>query len=311
MLGIKVTRVDWATHKEDLRAIREEVFIKEQGVPKELEWDDKDEHCIHLLARAGDDYIGCARLLTDHPDTAKIGRMAVLANFRSMGIGKVLIEQAEKVAKSESFTHIELSAQCQAFGFYSRLGYLAFSEPYNDADIPHIDMRKTLSLPSELAVLDMYQMGKDDSLHRGSTLLQSQGYLDVFLSQTERALIFSLKDLHHPLSRYEPMLDKIKQLAKSKRYFKAYILINNGIEYDDSHPLLELHKRLPSAVEVRQSNSTIPSHWVFDGFGWLDYDENGSRANYADRVRIRQFMEKFKSWWTHADLISEDKALQA
>lgn len=313
MLGVNVSRVEWADHQDCLKAIREQVFVKEQGVPQELEWDEHDASCIHLLAKAGEDYVGCARLLSatknDGSVIGKIGRMAVLSEYRSLGIGKSLIECAERIALKEGFASIELSAQCQAFGFYNALGYLAFSNPYDDAGIPHVDMRKHLNWPADLASADMYQLGKDDRLHQGISALEANGYLDMFLSQTHRAIVLCIKDLNHPLCRYEPMLDKIKHLAKSKRYFKAYVLLNGSARQYANHPLMKLHERLPSFVEVRQAKTSIPSHWVFDGLGWLDYEENESRATYGDRARIRHFMDKFKSWWDHATPIKDAKEL--
>lgn len=311
MLGVRVSHVSWSEYAPQLQTIRDKVFIQEQGVPKELEWDEHDLTCIHLLAEAGPEFVGCARLLPSKEDAsiAKIGRMAVLQGYRSMGIGKALIEQAEKVAAKEGYTSIELSAQCHAFGFYGSLGYLAFSEPYEDAGIPHIDMRKQLNSPSELSSADMYQLGKDDHLHQGISLLQTQGFLDIFLSQTHRAFVLCIKDLNHPICSYEPMLEKIKHLAKSKRYFKVYVLLNNSARQYTQHPLLKLQERLPSFVEIRQAKTSVPSHWVFDGLGWLDYEENESRATYGDRARIRHFMDKFKSWWDHALPVKEGREL--
>ena len=311
MLGIRVSHVSWADYQSQLQSIRDSVFIQEQGVPQDLEWDEHDSSCIHLLAEAGSEFIGCARLLSsgNDPLKAKIGRMAVLEEYRGLGIGKAIIEQAEKVATKEGFTSIELSAQCHAFGFYSSLGYLAFSEPYDDVGIPHIDMRKHLNSPSDLSSADMYQIGKDDHLHQGISLLQAQGFLDIFLSQTHRAFVLCIKDLNHPICSYEPMLEKIKHLAKSKRYFKVYILLNNSARQFGQHPLLKLQERLPSFIELRQAKTSVPSHWVFDGLGWLDYEENETRVSYSDRARIRHFMDKFKSWWDHALPVKEGREL--
>jgi len=336
MLGIKVSVVDWEAAKASLMDIRRKVFIEEQHVPEDLEWDDIDAACLHILAQAGDRPIGCARLiqpdaspaasatapLAASPPTAttipsstvantpaKLGRMAVLAEYRGLGVGKTLMECAEKEAISRKFPAIQLSAQCHAYGFYVRQGYSAFSKPYDDASIPHVDMLKPLDSHNHTNTsVQWYELGRDDAVIQSSSLLEAKGYLDLFLSQTERALVLCMKHLDHPLSQYTSLLDKVKSLSKNKRYFKMYILLNHGLQ-PGNHPLLELRDRLPSFIEIRTAKTSIPNHWVFDGLGWLSFEDHDIRCCYGDRARVHRFMEKFKYWWDHATPCKEGQEL--
>lgn len=134
--SIKV--VNWDTHADLLKKVREEVFIQEQHVPVALEWDGMDETATHLLAlnHAGE-AIGCARLVGD----GSIGRMAVLKPWRGLGVGHTLLTKAVSIYRELSAAKITLSAQLHAIPFYEKVGFVCCSEPYLDAGILHIDMQ--------------------------------------------------------------------------------------------------------------------------------------------------------------------------
>lgn len=136
---IKVGR--WEALKSPLVSVRTTVFIEEQAVPVELEWDEEDAMAWHLLALdVHNQALGCARLLP----SGQIGRMAVLIPYRGKGIGARLLEAAETVARQEQMREVFLHAQTHAIPFYSRFGYRINSDIFMDAGIPHRTMRKTL-----------------------------------------------------------------------------------------------------------------------------------------------------------------------
>lgn len=137
---------------EDLQKcfqIRKEVFVHEQGVSEELEWDDKDKNqdsCRHMILMKDDLAIGTARWYGYDQDTAKLQRVAVLKEYRGIGAGKKLILGMEEDALQLGFTHSMLDGQCQAEEFYRKLGYKVISaEPFYDAGILHVRMKKKLS----------------------------------------------------------------------------------------------------------------------------------------------------------------------
>ncbi|TNG02461.1 MAG: GNAT family N-acetyltransferase [Gammaproteobacteria bacterium] len=121
--------------------IRHKVFIMEQHVPNELEWDGMDDTARHTIAITHDDHvIGCARLLS----TGQIGRMAVLPAYRNMGVGTELLSEMEKEAIQRGMRSVFLHAQTSALPFYIRHGYDEEGEIFYEADIPHKLMRKQL-----------------------------------------------------------------------------------------------------------------------------------------------------------------------
>ncbi|NSY38725.1 GNAT family N-acetyltransferase [Leisingera sp. ANG59] len=128
---------------EDLEtcfALRHQVFVEEQGVPVEEEQDDLDASATHLLALQDGAPVGTARIVFNG-NTAKIGRVGVLASTRGTGLGAKLIEAAVDAARARpGVTKAMLGAQIHALGFYEKLGFMAFGPVYDDAGIDHRDM---------------------------------------------------------------------------------------------------------------------------------------------------------------------------
>jgi predicted GNAT family N-acyltransferase len=139
-----VRRVNWNEAVADLCAIRTAVFVDEQNVPEQLEWDGIDERCVHVMAvNAAGLAVGTGRLLPD----GHIGRMAVLAQWRKMGIGALMLTELLAVAREHQHAAVELSAQTHAVGFYRKFGFEVVSGEYFDAGIPHRSMRRLLVIP--------------------------------------------------------------------------------------------------------------------------------------------------------------------
>lgn len=136
-----VEHVTWASQAQALSGIRHRVFVEEQKVPAELEWDDADERCEHVLARANDGTpIGTGRLLPD----GHIGRMAVLPQWRGRGIGSALLETLIEIALARGDGEIILHAQTAAMDFYRRHGFREQGEEFLEANIPHHIMVRRL-----------------------------------------------------------------------------------------------------------------------------------------------------------------------
>lgn len=136
MNKIRVRLADWHKDNADIRRIREAVFIAEQCVPPELEWDADDDSAVHFLAMEGDYAIGTARLLGD----GQIGRVSVLKDWRGLKVGDALMQAVIVEAQHRDLKQQMLSAQVQATPFYERLGFKVVSEEFLEAGIPHVDM---------------------------------------------------------------------------------------------------------------------------------------------------------------------------
>ncbi|HEY5994511.1 MAG TPA: GNAT family N-acetyltransferase [Gallionellaceae bacterium] len=137
-----VSLVSWHDGEPLLRAVRETVFMREQHVPAELEWDGLDEASRHALAvSAKGDAIGCGRIVPPSgQDPARIGRLAVLREWRGKKVGTALLEALLDYARSKNYPRVMLSAQVQALEFYRRFGFEEEGVEYLDAGIPHVSM---------------------------------------------------------------------------------------------------------------------------------------------------------------------------
>ncbi|MEW1903899.1 GNAT family N-acetyltransferase [Streptomyces sp. NPDC086147] len=140
--------------REACFAVRREVFVEEQGVPRELEYDTYDATAVHVLAVRADGLpLGTGRLLHGADALGKtggdasvgsLGRLAVAKAARGLGVGAALVRGIEEAARERGLTAVDLHAQIHALGFYERLGYEAYGPEFPDAGIPHRAMRKAL-----------------------------------------------------------------------------------------------------------------------------------------------------------------------
>ena len=147
----RVQLVDFHDALGELRGVRDEVFVGEQGVPVELEHDALDPLCVHVLARVLDGTpIGTARLTPDH----HIGRMAVRAPWRGRGVGDALLLALVDEARKRGWPEVRLNAQVSAIGFYERHGFHQAGERFVEAGIEHQAMHRPLAGPQRIDTRD-------------------------------------------------------------------------------------------------------------------------------------------------------------
>jgi predicted GNAT family N-acyltransferase len=140
---------DWATLGGEAAPVRQAVFVEEQGVPADLELDELDAQALHAVARGpGGRAIATARLIGEDAATARIGRMAVLAGWRSQGVGSALLWRLLSHAAARGMAQVVLSAQLHAVPFYRRHGFVEEGGEYLDAGIRHRTMRRQLGRPA-------------------------------------------------------------------------------------------------------------------------------------------------------------------
>ena len=133
---IRVALVLWEEAEEELCRIRTEVFVEEQNVDPDEEYDGLDARCLHALA-VDEEGRGVA--------TGRIGRMAVVKEYRGQGLGSKLLSLLEETALEQGLNRVALHAQTYAIPFYEKSGYIALGDEFLEADIPHYLMEKTLS----------------------------------------------------------------------------------------------------------------------------------------------------------------------
>ncbi len=136
-----VRLADWNDDWPKLKAIRYDVFVVEQRVPEDLEWDGTDGHCRHALAEdAAGRAIGCGRLLPD----GHVGRMAVRPEWRGQGVGAEILDRLVDLAREMGHDRVVLNAQSHACGFYERHGFVPCGTEFDEAGIPHRTMVRTI-----------------------------------------------------------------------------------------------------------------------------------------------------------------------
>ncbi len=133
-------------------ALRFEVFVDEQGVPREIELDDEDATAFHILAEEDGTVVGCARLLFHGDGSAHIGRLAVKRSLRGKGIGAAVCRFCIEQCRARGCTVVRLHAQLQAAGFYEKLGFIPHGEVFLEAGIEHREMEMPLALRGQIAL---------------------------------------------------------------------------------------------------------------------------------------------------------------
>jgi len=138
---VEVKLGDWAELGGHAREIRQQVFIDEQKIPAEMEWDSADARCLHAVAlnRVGR-ALATGRLMEHVPGVAKIGRLAVMRNLRGSHIGRDLLEALMSQARREGYREAVLHAQQSAAGFYARAGFVQRGPSFEELGIAHVEM---------------------------------------------------------------------------------------------------------------------------------------------------------------------------
>lgn len=141
MTALTIRHANWSEVEQDARQIRTAVFIEEQNIAAEDEWDAEDAVALHFMMYDQENAIATARLLSNH----YIGRVAVLKAYRNQGVGRLLMQNIIEQARVEQRAFLKLSAQVYAVPFYESLGFIVQGNEYLDCGIPHINMCLTLA----------------------------------------------------------------------------------------------------------------------------------------------------------------------
>lgn len=131
---------NWETYGHDATTVRFAVFVAEQGVCAEHELDALDPQSLHAVIRIHHQPVATGRLCPD----GRIGRMAVLAQFRNQGLGRMIMATLTNSARSKGYGSVILHAQCHALGFYEKQGFIATGRVFEEEGIPHQHMHKML-----------------------------------------------------------------------------------------------------------------------------------------------------------------------
>lgn len=300
-------RIQFARYPEDLpdlRAVREPVFIVEQAVPPELEWDDLDPLSAHVLAYAADGTpIGTARLTPEH----SIGRMAVVAAWRGRGVAGAMLQMLIDHARELGYPALELHAQTHAIGLYERFDFVAFGPEYDEAGIPHRSMRRSLT-----AVTGDTALREVESQHELAALV-----LEV-IRRGRRDVSLYTRDLDPALLGSPDAIEAIRSFATDARGAQIRILAHDlRRAVREGHGLISLAQRLPSRFSIRvieeEPDVQYAAAFAINDHGSYVFRPNATRSEASacleDPARTRQLLGYFNEVWERARPASELRQL--
>jgi len=291
-----VEAVDYAAALPGLRSVRETVFVQEQAVPLEMEWDALDPQCRHVLARDGAGRpIGTGRLTPEH----RIGRMAVLAEWRGRGVGDALLRALLDQARALGWRQVSLHAQSSAIGFYVRHGFLPYGEPFVEAGIDHQAMQLVLDAPNPV-----------------ETQAAAVAALLAVIGQARRELHIYTRELDPGLLDAPEVLVALRRFATDGGEVQV-LLQDPATPQRSLSPLLGLGQRLSSAFAFRAieepTDRIYPSAYAVNDRGGYYFRPLGHRCDGEFRLdgaaRARQLLAAFDPVWQRARPCSEYRAL--
>lgn len=307
-MTVRIRKYSWQLAPRSLKDIRQTVFVEEQSVPPALEWDDTDEIADHYLAVLPDNTpVAVSRLFPSVTDTAHIGRMAVLPEYRGQGIGALLLRRMMNDAAPQ-FQDLFLSAQVHAIPFYEASGFHVCSAPYDDAGIPHVDMRclaPSLVIPQFDLRPSPLIVGKDHESWLFNTEAELIGLTDSLANQAGQKLWLYDRELEHDLYDRFRFREIISALARRHRLSEVRLLIHDDKPLvKKRHQIIELMKRMPSKISLRLVNGDYPyddnPFMVVDGKAVLYRHEFGQPAGFvqlASGGRAKLLSENFQRMW--------------
>lgn len=307
---MRISLATWTAHKEYLCDIRRRVFIEEQKVPEELEWDEHDATAIHMVALDGNKPIACVRIVQEGV-FGYIGRMAVLVQYRKQGVGRILLNAAEDyAAKTLKMVTLRANVQTHAYGFYQSLGYEPDSAFNLDAGIVHIGMKKTLT--SEINVCMDFIPGHDSHYYSFDNPIAGTGLLHIASRQRLHGLYIQIPDLRAPNLPWK-YADTLSGLTAFMRYSsRREMKILLGCEYAGiaDHPFMQWQQRLSSRVEVRIHSEVRRHRVILQPYGLIDTLPNKVEAFLNERVRAVKAQSEFDDFWLNSQPSKEGRRLK-
>lgn len=298
--SFRIVDAAWPDDVAALRSVREPVFVVEQNVPVEEEWDALDAESVHVLALDGDGRaIGTGRLTPQQ----RIGRMAVLREWRGRGVGAAIVEALLAHARRLGYATIELHAQTHAVPFYAGFGFAAYGDEFVECDIRHRHMH--LDLP--------YLDTRPPSAPRPLAASDRRDAIDAtlaVLTDTAHGLDLISRDLDPLLLDRPDALAQLRRIALSGARARIRLLVQEPDgAIASGHRLILLAQRLPSAFALRTPVDPIDRQFAGafvanDRGGWFErplasrFDGDGSR--YAPG-RHAQLLAQFEQIWERSE----------
>lgn len=301
----------------DLRAVREPVFILEQNVAREEEWDELDALSHHVIARdLRGQPIATGRLTPER----KIGRMAVLKEWRGRGVGAAVLRTLIERARELRYPEVYLHAQVNAIRFYEKFGFSAYDDEFLEANIRHRRMRLTL-----LSAEQPDRPGDHVSERPASRfcLIEDQDHAKrsvlELIRNARRELCVYTRDLDEALLDTEDSLTALRQFCTHGRVASVRILVQDpSVAVQQNHRLIGLAQRLSSLFAIRvpidETDLQYPSAFVINDQRGYYFRPLGSRFDGESDVyapgKHKQLQEYFNEVWERSEPCAELRRLE-
>lgn len=329
MLNVHLVAVTWASHEQELRRIRQSVFVNEQSIPEELEFDAEDPEANHVLALNGaGQALGCARLLK----SGLIGRVAVLQEARGNGLGASLIETLVGAAQDQAMTRVVLHAQQAAVGFYQKLEFTRTGVEFMEAGIAHVTMERALPIVFDTTGITKSTIVRNNAIGRETTAQEPRAsrllefaveqsaleQLHNIISSARRTLRIYSPTLDHALFDNPAVVTLISNFARSAPGCQVEILIkDSSLIVSRGHLLVDLGRRLDEKMLIRRVPDTVKA----DAQSWLVADscalwvqsEPNEYCGWSDTfnvVQAERFSTRYAQLWDRSATDPELRRLQ-
>lgn len=300
----RVEPADWHVDERRLRAVREAVFVEEQSVPEEDEWDDHDPVSRHVLALDLEEKpIGTARLTPD----GGIGRMAVVKTWRGKGVGAAMMQCLMDLARNLGLHALNLHSQTHAIGFYQQYGFEAEGPQFDECGIPHQKMARKLTPfaprtdPGEAPPppSEEHETESSDDVLDAVRALINDAHLTVD--------VYS-RDLEQRIYGQGTILRALRDFLVGHDRRRARFLVQDPeFAVKHGHLLFQMHHRLPSRCAIRKvSRDYLDYHSGFvivDQQALLFREFDGRYEGVWNRYepfRARELLRYFDEVWAHS-----------
>lgn len=306
----------WAVDADDLRAVRNEVFVVEQQVPEGEEWDEFDSRSHHVIARDPDGTaIGTGRLTP----MRTIGRMAIRREWRGKGVGEAILRVLIERARALHYPSIELHAQTHAIAFYARAGFVAFGEEYDECGIRHRSMLLELDAPGPAHTRSPIAAAAEARELVSSSREEARSAVLDVLASTSREVALLTRDLDPEVLEHAEVIEALKRIAFSGANARIRFLVQEPVRAVNECPrLIALAQRMSSVFSFRMPVEEVDrryagSYAVNDRNAYFErplairFDGEGQSHAPA---RAAQFLSSFNAVWERSEPAIEMRRLE-
>ncbi len=302
MSELHIIETTWNRDKAAIQSVRRKVFVEEQGISEDDEWDEMDSDSTHLLALLNDQPVGTARLVIRDKDQqpvfnscselASIGRLAVLPQYRRHNIASQLLSIATACAR-RSVNAVFIHAQTYCLPLYEKQGFIAIGDSFDEVGIPHQKMCRDFSKEKHKLLKNV-----DDFRLQCDHLVRST-------RQDLRLLSTHLDFLLYDRSAF---VDAVSQLARYSRFSDVRLLIKDpGPLIEKGHRLLDLSRRLSDKIQIRiapwELEDKDRAYLIGDDKYLLMKNDDLDYQGFVDfnaPLQSRDIIAEFDRIWTHS-----------